>query len=126
MHKLIEEWNASALKLKAAKAKESQLRKKVIAKYFPDADPGTTNVEFPDCKLSCSYSLKYTIDEATFFEVLKDAKVAVPSTLYRQTYALEKAVYNNLTDKQRLILDGGMIIKENSKSVTMTPIVDAD
>lgn len=113
-------WNKSKEELAILKAKESALRKKVIAGYFPDARVGTN--KHP---LEQGWELKYTrsldrkVDEAVLALMRSslEAKGISVDRLVKYEPKLDGRAYNALGEASKLEFDQVLIIKDSSPTL---------
>lgn len=119
---LLPEWYEKGLELKRLKAEESHLRGLIFKALFPQPKEGVNSYPLEDdYSLKATYKLDRKIDEGAFLasrEALTLHEVN-PDLVTRTKIELVKTEYNKLTDKQKLIMDGCIIMKPSTPSLTI-------
>ena len=113
-----------AQELKRVREEEMALRKAILAKAFPGGKIGTNTLELGNgYKLKGVFKIDRKIDEATLQVTLKQLRErGVPTDeLVRWKPELAARTYNKLTDADKLIMDGTLVVKPASPSLEVVP-----
>lgn len=117
----IGKWLKVKDQLKDAKAKEDELRTKIIDFYFPNAAAGKTKIDMPDgWELATDHKLKREIDEAALPAVMEKLPEGSEDTLIKYKVELKLKEYNKLHDTQKEIMDDCIIEKIAKGTLTLT------
>jgi len=117
----IGDWLGVKDQLKAAKAKEDELRSKIINFYFPNPGAGKAKIDMPDgWELATDHKLKREIDEAAVASVMEKMPEGSEETLITYSPKLKLKEYNKLHEKQQAIMDDCIIEKIAKGTLTLT------
>lgn len=110
-------WFKMALELKALKASEMLLRKRVFGGFFPDPKEGVNKAPLKDgYVLEATYPIERKFDEAALTAMapqFEEHKI-VTDSLVKQKPSLVVSAYRLLTDEQRVVFDQALVIKPGS------------
>lgn len=113
-------WFEMHTQLKALRAKEMTLRKKIFDGAFPDPKEGTNNYELSDgYMLKGQYKLERHIDQGAL-DALKDKlreQGVNPDELVQYKPSLVTRQYRTLTEEQLKLFDQCLIVKPGSPSL---------
>jgi hypothetical protein len=113
-------WYIMAAELRALKAKESLLRKKIFGAAFPDPKEGTSNHVLSDgYVLKGQYSLIRSIDIGALDALKPTFRLSGidPDNLVKYKPELKKAEYNKLTQEEKTLFDQCLIVKPGSPTL---------
>lgn len=114
------EWYRMQEQLKALRASEMLLRKKIFGFYFPTPEEGTNNHELPDgWMLKGKHTITRDIDPGAFQVLRKTFEEAGirPDALVQYKPSLVKREYNMLTEEQKHLFDQALIVKPGSPAL---------
>ena len=122
---LMIQWHAARAELAAAKLiveKEMELRKLVVASFFPEAKEGTNNADLGDgWKLKFTNNFEYKLDEAVMDNIrwqLTEAGFS-PDRVFSYTPKIMLKEYRGLPDNIKPIVDSALTIKPKSPTLEL-------
>lgn len=124
---LLAEWEQARGQLTIAKSlveKEMELRKKVVAMFFPNPKEGTNNAELAQgWKLKYAHQLDYKLDEAAIPAIREQLAAASfsPDKVFAYSPKLILAEYRLLGDNIKPIVDAALTIKPKSPTLELVP-----
>ncbi len=93
-------WYQASEKLKTLKAKELELRKLVVAEYFPELNEGTNKAEIPgDSILVATLPYNYSLDADNLEAGMEHIPKTKRDKLVTYKPSMSLAVYRTLTKK---------------------------
>lgn len=112
---LLKKWDVLRKKVAAAEEEEKALRKTIAGLAFPKPKEGTNNLNLANgFVLEIDHKINRTVDRAaldTFKDTLESNEIDI-SALIREKPELRVGEYKKLSDKQRMIFDNCLTIKE--------------
>ena len=124
---LLQDWNtavAQAAQCKPLIAQELELRKAVMAEFFPAAKEGVNNLDMGQgWTLKGTYKVDRKIDEAALpavKEQLRELGVSA-DTLVKYKPEVATTIYKALPEQARLVFDTALTIKPGSPTVELVP-----
>lgn len=124
---LLQDWNtavAKAVECKPLILHEQELRKAVMAEFFPAAKEGVNNLDMGQgWTLKGTYKIDRKIDEAALpavKEQLRELGVNA-DTLVKYKPEVATTVYKTLPEQARLVFDTALTIKPGSPTVELVP-----
>lgn len=124
---LLRDWNtavAQVLSCKPIMAHEMELRKAVMAEFFPTPKEGVNTVDMGQgWTLKATYKIDRKIDEAALPAVQEQLRALGinADTLIRYKAEVATNVYKGLSEQARLIFDTALTIKPGSPAIELTP-----
>lgn len=127
----LEEWRlaqVAAAEVKPVIEREQQLRKEVIALFFPTPKEGTNKAPLlAGWELKCDYKVDRKIEEPAFPAVAAKFKEMGLNVELCIGYDIKLKVkqYKELTEEQKKIFDQCLIIKPGSHTLSLLPPKEA-
>lgn len=122
---MLDEWEDAAARLTVLKAKEMDLRLKLIAGAFPNPKEGTNKHKLPDGReLVGQVKVTRKIDEASLPVILaamREKGVANTDRLVKYKPELAKSEWNTLSDEMKLIFSPAVIAVPGAPSFEVKP-----
>lgn len=128
--RLLQNWNTAVAQVAAVKpliTQEQELRKAVMAEFFPEPKEGVNNLDMGQgWTLKGTYKVDRKVDEAVLpavQEQLRELGVNA-DTLVKYEPKLATAAYRALSEQARLVFDTALTIKPGSPTVELVPPKD--
>lgn len=115
-------WLATDDQLAIYKARELELRNKIIAMQFADKGAGTFYADLPEgWRIKYNGKLNYKLDSVKTAEALKNFTEDVASLLVKWEYTLSVSNYNLLNDEAKALFADALTTKPGQASLELVP-----
>jgi len=128
--RLLQSWNTAVVQVEACRpliAQEQELRKAVMAEFFPTPKEGVNNLDMGQgWTLKGTYRIDRKVDEAALpavKEQLRELGVNA-DTVVRYKPEVATTIYKTLSDQARRVFDTVLTIKPGSPTVELIPPKD--
>lgn len=124
---LLRDWNTAVVQTVAAKeliAQEQELRKAVMAEFFPTPKEGANNLDMGQgWTLKGIYKIERKVDEAALPAVKEQLRQlgVNADTLIKYKPEVATTIYKTLSEQARLVFDAALTIKPGSPTVELIP-----
>lgn len=123
----INEWLSITGWMAKAKARETELRKELVAVFVPNPKEGTNHVQGLGFAVTIDHKVSRKLDEAALDAVMPQMPehLRVVGTLISYEPTFDLKVYRAMTPDERKIFDQALVIKDGAPSLEITIAEDA-